>query len=74
MSFAKLRGKIKEVFGSQGRFAEAMGMNASTLSAKLNGKSEWTRQEIETACRLLNIPAVEVSDYFFIVKVGKTLL
>ena len=34
--FSKLRGKIKEVFGTQEKFAKAMGMSSVSLSAKLN--------------------------------------
>lgn len=64
-SFAKLRGKIKEVFGVQDAFATAMGMDRSTLSLKLNKKSEWNRLEIEKACELLHIPIAEVPAYFF---------
>lgn len=64
-NYSKLRGKIKEVFGSQDAFATAMGIDRSTLSLKLNGKSDWTRLEIEKACPLLNIPIVEVYAYFF---------
>lgn len=66
-SYAKLRGKIKEKFGSQDSFAAAMEMNRSTLSLKLNGKSDWTRKEIEKSCFLLQIPAVDVYAYFFTV-------
>lgn len=64
-SYAKLRGRIKEKFGSQDNFAAAMDMDRSTLSLKLNGKSDWTRQEIEKGCILLHIPVVEVHVYFF---------
>lgn len=64
-SYAKLRGKIREVFGSQDAFALDMGMDRSTVSLKLNGKSDWTRNEIEKACYLLHIPIEEVHDYFF---------
>ena len=65
-SYAKLRGKIKEKYGSQDNFATAMKMNRSTLSLKLNGKNDWTRAEIEKCCSLLQIPAIEVYAYFFI--------
>lgn len=64
-SYAKLRGRIKEKFGSQDNFASAMEMDRSTLSQKLNGKSDWTRQEIEKSCGLLHIPFVDVYEYFF---------
>lgn len=65
MSYAKLRGKIREVFGTNERFAVAMGMNPATLSAKLNNKTQWDREEIEKACKLLGISIEEVYLYFF---------
>lgn len=65
MKYDKLRGRIIEKFGSQKAFAAAMGMNVSTLSFKLNGKSEWTREEIEKACGLLDIALEKVHSYFF---------
>lgn len=65
MSYSKLRGKIRELYGTQDAFATAMGLNAATISAKLNGKTDWTRKEVETACALLNIPMLEMTMYFF---------
>lgn len=65
MNDRKLRGLIREKYGTQATFAEAMGMSKTTLSAKLNGKTEWSRQEIEKACRLLGIPAEDIPTYFF---------
>lgn len=65
MSYSKLRGRIKEKFGTQEAFAKAMNMNYTTLSNKLNGKTEWTREEIERACTLLEIPVLEIPAYFF---------
>lgn len=65
MNESKLRGSIREKFGTQEAFADAIGMSHTTLSAKLNGKSEWKRQEIEDACRLLGISAEEIPLYFF---------
>lgn len=64
MSYPKLRGAIREKFGTQEAFAEALGMTGATLSGKLTGKTEWKRQEIEDACRLLDIPLVQAFDYF----------
>lgn len=65
MSYSKLRGKIKEVFGTQDAFSSAMGMNTATVSGKLNGRSDWTRAEMELACSLLGIPMLEMHSYFF---------
>lgn len=65
MDYSKLRGKIKEVFGTEGAFATYMSMNAATLSLKLNNKVDWTRKEIEKACLALGIPLGELHIYFF---------
>ena len=65
MSYAKLKGKIKEVFGTQATFAQAMDMDNATLSAKLNNKTPWKDGEIEKACVLLEIPIEQVHEYFF---------
>ena len=65
MSYAKLRGRIKEVFRTNEAFAKAMGLDSSTLSAKLNNNSPWKREEIEKACGLLEIPIEDVYLYFF---------
>jgi len=65
MSYPKLRGAIREKFGTQEAFAKAMGKSETTISSKLTGKTEWDRQEIEDACRLLEIPLAEAHTYFF---------
>ena len=65
MSYSKLRGKIREVYGVQADFARAMGKDPSTISAKLSKKTDWTREEIERACALLNIPVSDIGLYFF---------
>lgn len=65
MNERKLRGLIREKYATQADFAVAMNMSASTLSAKLNGITDWTRQEIEDACRLLGIAAEDIPTYFF---------
>lgn len=63
--YALLRGAISAKYGTQEAFAVAMGMRISTLSAKLNGRSEWTKSQIILACELLNIPITEAHLYFF---------
>lgn len=71
MSYSKLKGKIKECFNTNKAFAIAMGMDLSSLSAKINNKSPWKREEIEKACGLLGIPIEDVYLYFFTKKVEK---
>ena len=68
MSYAKLRGRIVEKFGSQSAFADAMGWRKALLSAKLNNKSEWGFAEVIKACKLLEISLSEAHEYFFCAK------
>ena len=65
MLYLRLRGRIVEKFRSQSAFAAAMGWYESRLSAKLNGKSQWTFNEVMKACELLEIPVDEAHLYFF---------
>lgn len=70
--FNKLRGRIKEVYGTQSAFAIAMVMNDATLSNKLNGNVEFSSKEIYRACLLLCIDIEkELKIYFFTPKVRK---
>lgn len=69
--FNKVRGKIKEVFGTQTLFANAMGINDATLSNKLNNNVEFSSKEIVKACNLLNIKDEEIKEYFFTLCVQK---
>ena len=70
MSYARLRGRIKEYFGTEKEFSEAMKKNPATISAKLNNNSTWKREDIEKACTLLEIPIEKVHLYFFEEKLG----
>lgn len=64
-NYAKLAGRITEVFGTQLRFSEAMGLSERTISLKLNSKVEWKQGEISKACSLLGISVSEIPAYFF---------
>lgn len=63
--YSKLKGKIREVYGTQAAFAEAMKMGQTSLSLKLNNASEWSQDEMESAMELLSIPRTSVRAYFF---------
>ena len=71
--FSKLRGRIKEIYGTQTAFATAMLMNEATLSNKLNNNVEFSPKEIYRACLLLCIDITkELQIYFFTPKVQET--
>lgn len=62
--YAPLCNKIRIKFRTMRGFAEAVGMHPSTLSAKLNGKSQWAFWEVAKSCEVLEIPLVEAPEYF----------
>ncbi len=64
-TYGKLREKIRNVFGTNGVFAEAIGLDRSTISKKLNSVVPWDQLEIEKACKLLDIPIENNHEYFF---------
>ena len=67
--YSKLRGKIKEVFGTQDQFAIAIGIGRVSLSQRLNNQLEFTQDEMFKSCDALNIDYVEIPTYFFTLKV-----
>ena len=74
VDYRKLKGKIKEVFDTQGAFAKAMGLSYTSINQKVNDKVEWSSSEIAKACDLLYIPLTEAHLYFFTPKVEKSQL
>ena len=65
MKNSKLRGRIIERYGTIGAFAEALGLNVSNVSMKLNGHAAWTQKQIDKAAALLGILKREIGTYFF---------
>lgn len=70
-NYSKLRGKIREVYGTESAFAVALGIGRVSLSQRLNNAAEFSRQEILQSCQLLEIPSSEIPDYFFAQEVQK---
>lgn len=68
-NYAKLKGRIKEKYGTQEDFAKAMGLTPTTFSFKINGKAKWKQDEIIKAVELLEISQDEIVEYFFNYKV-----
>ena len=66
--YSRLYGKIREVFGTQEAFADAMDMSRSAMNQRLTGAIEWKSPEIVKACELLGIPIMMSWMYFFTLK------
>ena len=63
--YSKLAGRIKEKFGSQKAFSEALGVTEATLSNKMTGIYYFTQAEIDKSIRLLDLEPGTVTAYFF---------
>lgn len=64
-NYSKLRGKIREHYGTQEKFALALGIGKVSLSKRLTGKADFTLTEIQKSVDLLFIPKEAIADYFF---------
>lgn len=68
-NYNKLRGKIKEVYGTQDQFAEAINLGRVSLSQRLNNQLEFSQDEIFKSCDALHIDYAEIPTYFFTLNV-----
>lgn len=68
-SYDDLRGRIRAKYGRQENFARALGMSHASLSSKLNGKTEFSHEEIAKSIRLLDLNNNDIPQYFFAEKV-----
>ncbi|MCT3093370.1 DUF739 family protein [Lactococcus lactis] len=65
IDYSKLKGRIKEKYGSQQDFAKAIGLSEKIISDKLNNKSYWKQSDIDAATELLGIKKEDIGIYFF---------
>ncbi|MBE6685748.1 MAG: DUF739 family protein [Ruminococcaceae bacterium] len=67
--YKRLKGRIKEVCGTQKEFSKQMNLSNQSVSKKLNNVVEFTQDEIMDAVKVLSIPGESITDYFFCTKV-----
>lgn len=70
--YSKLRGRIRELYGTQGEFAKAVGRSLTHISQVLNGKSFLGQDELYKWADALGISDEEIVAYFFARKVHET--
>lgn len=68
----ELKGRIIQKYGSQGRFAKHLGKTEQTVTAKLNGRSQFSQDDILDWCIALDIVADDVGRYFFAQKLSNS--
>lgn len=67
MSYNKLRGRMAEKGYSMRKLSEISGISITTLSDKLNGRTEFKTSEIFNISNILDIE--NIAEYFFSPKV-----
>ena len=63
--YDKLRGRIIEKFGSQAKYAEALGVSEVTVSRKMNGNVGFSQRDMKQWGELLDISESDFGEYFF---------
>ena len=64
-NYSKLLGRMKELGYTQKKLAKAIGVNESTLNAKLNNKGYFSNFLIDKICEVLDISKTEIGSYFY---------
>lgn len=67
-----LKGRIVQKYGTQGKFAKALGKTEQTVTAKLNGRSQFSQDDIVNWCNALDIDGASIGEYFFTSKLSKS--
>lgn len=64
-SYSKLRGRIVEMYGSQKEFSKAVSLSEQSITAKLNGRSDFSQDDIIQWSNALQIGLGDIGAYFF---------
>ena len=63
--YRKLRGRIKEVLGTEGEFAKKINRSHNYLTSVFSGKSYFTQKDISKGVDILFIPESEIGSFYF---------
>ena len=69
--YSKLRGRIVEKYGTQGKFAKADQISDRSMSLKLNNGIRLSQEDIIRWCEMLEIDTNDIPLYFFNIEVSK---
>ena len=69
--YSKLRGRIREICGTQDAFADAIGLGRVSVSQRLNNQLEFSQKEMIRAADVLLFPHSDIPEYFFREKVQR---
>ena len=63
--YRKLRGRIREVFGTEGEYAKQINRSQNYLTNVFNGKSYFSQRDITVGADALSIAESDIGCYFF---------
>lgn len=69
--YSKLRGRIREILGTQNNFADAIGLGRVSVSQRLNNQLEFSQKEMFDSAEALHFPKSQIPEYFFTINVQK---
>lgn len=64
-NYNKLRGRIVEIYGSQKMFSKEINLSEQSITAKLNGRSDFSKDDILKWSDALRLSSEEIGAYFF---------
>ena len=67
--YSKLRGRIREIFGTHEEFAKQIGLSDRSVSLKLASERSWKQDEIINSIIALRLTTDDIKPYFFVIKV-----
>lgn len=70
--YSRLRGRIKEVCGTQDAYADKIHLGRVSVSQRLNNSLEFSQLEMLNSAEVLNFTTAEIPQYFFVRKVQKS--
>jgi len=65
LKYAKLRGRIVEMFGTQDAFRKKIGISKTAMSKKMTGKTGFSQKDVAQWSGLLSIQSEQIGEYFF---------
>jgi transcriptional regulator with XRE-family HTH domain len=70
-NYSKLRGRIKEICGTEQEFARRIKIGRVSLSKRLNNEIDFSRKEMLAAAKVLEFDYGDLTAYFFTEEVQK---
>lgn len=65
LNYNKLRGRIREILGTEGAFARAIGRSPNYITKVFQGKTYFTQADICKSAEVLKVDQSEIGLYFF---------